>query len=396
VHAVEVEGLTKRFGDNEALRGVDLTVEPATVLGLLGPNGAGKTTIVRILSTLLRADGGRALVDGVDVTADPHSVRSRIGLTGQYAAVDERLTGRENIEHISRLFHLRRREVRRRSAELLERFDLVDAADRVVKSYSGGMRRRLDIAMSLVSEPAVLFLDEPTTGLDPRSRLVMWDLIEELVADGTTTVLTTQYLDEAERLADQVVVIDHGSVIADGTVDQLKVRIGGDRLAVTVGEADDLERAAALLGRERLAAPGTAHVDLLQRTVTVAVSDTHAIVPAVVRLLDHAGIEVHDVAVRRPTLDDVFLQLTGHVAAPDEVDEDGDTRSEGDGAPTPSPPPVPPAGSDATDEADEILRLLGEHARSRGSRPRSEADLDLALRQLDARWSTRRGAETDR
>ena len=216
MYAVEAEGLKKSFGETEALRGVDLAVAPATVLGLLGPNGAGKTTAVRILTTLLKADAGRAVVDGVDVAADPRAVRARIGLTGQYAAVDERLTGFESLEHVGRLFHLRTKDAKARATELLERFDLSDAGDRVVKGYSGGMRRRLDIAMSLVSRPSVLFLDEPTTGLDPRSRLGMWDLIEELVAEGTTTLLTTQYLDEAERLADHIVVIDHGTVIAKG------------------------------------------------------------------------------------------------------------------------------------------------------------------------------------
>jgi ABC-2 type transport system ATP-binding protein len=316
MYAVEAEGLTKSFGDTEALRGVDLTVAPATVLGLLGPNGAGKTTTVRILTTLLKADGGRATVDGVDVAADPRSVRARIGLTGQYAAVDERLTGFESLEHVGRLFHLRSSEAKRRATELLERFDLADAGGRVVKGYSGGMRRRLDIAMSLVSRPSVLFLDEPTTGLDPRSRLGMWDLIEELVAEGTTTLLTTQYLDEAERLADDIVVIDHGTVIAKGTADELKGQTGGDRLEVTVARADDLDRTAELL-QDRCAVTGGERVDREARTVTIAASDTHKIVPGVVRLLDDADIEVVDVVVRRPTLDDVFLQLTGRPAESD-------------------------------------------------------------------------------
>jgi len=323
MYAVEAEGLKKSFGETEALRGVDLAVEPATVLGLLGPNGAGKTTTVRILTTLLKPDGGRATVDGVDVIHDPRRVRARIGVTGQYAAVDERLTGFESLEHVGRLFHLPAKEAKKRAAELLERFDLTDAGSRVVKGYSGGMRRRLDIAMSLVSRPTVLFLDEPTTGLDPRSRLGMWDLIEELVAEGTTTLLTTQYLDEAERLADDIVVIDHGTVIAKGTADSLKGQIGGDRLEVSVARVDDLDRTAALL-QDRCAVTGAEHVDRDARTVTIAVSDTNKIVPGVVRLLDDADIEVVDVVVRRPTLDDVFLQLTGRPAEAD--DDEGAER----------------------------------------------------------------------
>jgi ABC-2 type transport system ATP-binding protein len=261
------------------------------------------------------------------------------------------------------------------------------------------MRRRLDIAMSLVARPAVLVLDEPTTGLDPRSRLAMWDLIDQLVADGTTTLLTTQYLEEAERLADRVVVVDRGAIIADGTVDELKVAVGGDRLAVTVARAADLEPAVALLQRERLATPGTAQIDRAALTATVAVADTRVLVPGVVRLFDHAGIVLHDVAVRRPTLDDVFLQLTGHVASPDDLQ-----AHEGPGAPVPAaagqlatdPAAVTATAPDPPDEADEILRLLGEHARSRGGRARTEADLELALRQLDARWSPQRRAGSRR
>ena len=228
--AIAATGLVKRFGDNVALGGIDLEVPRGAIYGLLGPNGAGKTTAVRIFTTLLRPDAGSALIDGIDVVADPDQVRTRIGLTGQYAAVDERLTGRENMQHVARLFHLPRREVVARASELLQRFDLADAADRIVKGYSGGMRRRLDIAMSLIARPSVLFLDEPTTGLDPRSRLAMWEMIEELEQDGTTVLLTTQYLDEAERLAQRIVVVDHGKVIAEGTADELKDRIGGEHL----------------------------------------------------------------------------------------------------------------------------------------------------------------------
>jgi ABC-2 type transport system ATP-binding protein len=311
--AVITENLTKRFGKTEALKGVSFEVERATVLGLLGPNGAGKTTAVRILTTLLRPDGGSATIDGIDVAKEPQKVRARIGLTGQYAAVDERLTGKENIEHIGRLFHLGGSEARRRGDELLERFNLADAGSRLVSEYSGGMRRRLDIAMSLIAKPSVLFLDEPTTGLDPRSRLDMWDLIDELVADGTTTLLTTQYLDEADRLAKQIVVIDHGAVIAQGTAAELKRRIGGERLEVTLSSRDTIPDALRALGP---LACGPEHVDEVAPVITLPVDGSDGIVPAAVRALDLEGIKVNDLAIRRPTLDDVFLDLTGH--APEE------------------------------------------------------------------------------
>jgi ABC-2 type transport system ATP-binding protein len=321
------EGLTKRFGETEALRGVDFAVERATVLGLLGPNGAGKTTSVRILTTLLKPDAGRALIDGIDVAAEPRKVRARIGLTGQYAAVDERLTGRENLEHIGRLFHLGVPEAKRRAGALLERFDLVDAGDRPVRGYSGGMRRRLDISMSLISRPAVLFLDEPTTGLDPRSRQSMWDLINELVADGTTTLLTTQYLDEAEHLAHEIVVIDHGLVIARGTADELKDQSGGDRVEITLDDPTKADQVGAIV-RQGIAVSGGESIEQSGRTITIPVRESSGIVPTVVRLLDDEGIGVHDVVVRRPTLDDVFLKLTGHVA--DEGDgTDGPDAIEG-------------------------------------------------------------------
>ena len=313
--AVEARGLVKRFGATEALRGVDLTVERATVLGVLGPNGAGKTTAVRILTTLLKPDAGTAWIDGIDVVKEPRRARARIGLTGQYAAVDERLTGYENLVHVGRLFHLRTKEARARATEMLERFDLVAAGSRISGTYSGGMRRRLDIAMSLVGRPSVLFLDEPTTGLDPRSRNAMWDLIDELVAGGMTTLLTTQYLEEADRLAHQIAVIDHGVVIERGTPEELKRRVGGEQIDVLVSRADDLGRV-----HEALAAfaTGEPHYEKAGRRVVIPVGDVRGVVPQVVRRLDEAGIDVDDVGVRQSTLDDVFFALTGHGADDDE------------------------------------------------------------------------------
>jgi len=322
--AVVADGLVKRFGDTEALRGVSFEIPRATVLGVLGPNGAGKTTAVRILSTLLRADGGRALIDGIDVGRHPRQARARIGLTGQYAAVDERLTGIENLQLVGRLFHMRKADAAARGRELLDRFSLDQAADRVVKGYSGGMRRRLDIAMSLIARPSVLFLDEPTTGLDPRSRLEMWDVIDGLVADGTTLLLTTQYLDEAERLADDIVVIDKGTVIARGTEEELKARSGGASVHVTLADAGALGRVRGLLG-DLVPAAAVEAVDAEARTVSLPVSRTDHVVPTVVRALDDADIDVLDVAVHQPTLDDVFLQLTGHAATTTDDDTDNST-----------------------------------------------------------------------
>jgi ABC-2 type transport system ATP-binding protein len=322
--AVEAVGLQKRFGDTEALRGVDFEIPRATVLGVLGPNGAGKTTAVRILTTLLKPDAGRAVIDGIDVVAEPRRVRSRIGLTGQYAAVDERLTGYENLELVGRLFHLSTKVARERARELLDRFDLADAGDRVSKDYSGGMRRRLDIAMSLIARPSVLFLDEPTTGLDPHSRNAMWELIEGLVADGMTTLLTTQYLEEAEYLAHDIVVIDHGAVIERGTPAALKARSGGERIEITVGEVAELEKVTGVLSH-LVRGQAKPWIDAESLVVGLPVADSDGIVPASVRALDDAGITVRDVVLRQPTLDDVFLDLTGHKATEDETDE-GDER----------------------------------------------------------------------
>jgi len=325
MHAVEARGLAKHYGDVKALNGLDVSVERGTVLGLLGPNGAGKTTAVRILTTLLAPDAGTATIDGVDVIAQPEIVRTRIGLTGQSAAVEERMTGRENLEMIGSFFHFDRTQRKSRAAELLERFDLVDAGDRIANTYSGGMRRRLDIAMSLVARPAVLFLDEPTTGLDPRSRIGMWSVIEELSDDGTTVVLTTQYLEEADQLADNVVVIDSGVKIAEGSVDELKDQIGGDRIRVTIARAENIE-----VARTALASLATGAIEVEGPTATTLTAPIRAgggVVPQAIRALDDAGADVVDVEVRRPTLDDVFLALTGHRAETEESASDAEVTA---------------------------------------------------------------------
>ncbi len=314
-YAVRAEGLVKvygsRSGEVRALDGLDLEVEEGTVVGLLGPNGAGKTTSIKVLTTLLRPDAGRAEVAGIDVLADPKAVKRKIGVSGQYAAVDEYLTGFENLDMVGRLYHLGAPASRTRARELLERFDLAEAADRPVKGYSGGMRRRLDLAGALVARPPIIFLDEPTTGLDPRSRLGMWGVISDLVREGTTLLLTTQYLEEADRLADRIAVIDHGRVIAEGTADTLKEQVGGERVEVVVVHDDQLGAA-----REALAGLGTGEtvVDDRSRRLTVPVSGGASVLIEALRRLDSAGVAVHDVGLRRPTLDDVFLSLTGRAA----------------------------------------------------------------------------------
>ena len=315
---VEASGLVKRYREVTALDGLDLAVAEGSVLGLLGPNGAGKTTAVSILATLLVPDAGSARVAGADVVAEPREVRRRIGLSGQFAAVDEHLTGFENLDMIGRLYHLSRRRARARAGELLELFDLADAGGRPVKTYSGGMRRRLDLAGALVAAPPVLFLDEPTTGLDPHGRRQLWEVIRGMVGGGTTVLLTTQYLEEADQLADRILVIDHGKAIAEGTADDLKSRVGAERIEVTVTDAATLERARQVLARF---AVGEQRADRRSRSLITPIAGGATALAEALHELNRARVAVQDVGLRRPTLDDVFLTLTGHAADPTEDDE---------------------------------------------------------------------------
>ncbi|MFJ5923153.1 ATP-binding cassette domain-containing protein [Kitasatospora sp. NPDC092948] len=318
--AIEAENLVKTFGDVRALDGVSLDVPEGTVLGLLGPNGAGKTTTVRVLTTLLQPDSGRATVAGLDVLKHPNRVRSLIGLSGQYAAVDEYLTGRENLQMVGELYQMSARDAKKRALELLEWFNLSEAMDRTAKTYSGGMRRRLDLAAALVVRPPVMFLDEPTTGLDPRNRLALWEVIETLVEQGTTLLLTTQYLEEADRLAHDIAVVDHGKVIARGTADELKAQIGGERIEVVVHRPDLIPEAVAALTPF---AKGDPAVEKNTRRITVPVSGGAKVLADAIRELDARSIEIDDIGLRRPTLDDVFLSLTGHATEDETVADEG-------------------------------------------------------------------------
>ncbi len=306
---ITVQNITKTFGRLTALDNISFDIDAGKVIGLLGPNGAGKTTIVRILTTLLKQDSGKASVLGYDTTAKASELKSVIGLTGQFTAVDERLTGRENLELIGRLYHLSREEVSDRTTNLLEKFGLTNAADRITRDYSGGMRRRLDLAASMLNNPKVLFLDEPTTGLDPQSRIALWDIIKELSANGVTILLTTQYLEEADHLADEIIVIDHGKIIAQGTPQELKKELGGDVVEAHLSHAHEIE--SALSSLQVLTASKEARVDHDLGIITIPASRGSSDLLDIVRILDHENIEIADIALRQPTLDDVFLKLTG-------------------------------------------------------------------------------------
>lgn len=312
--AISVKNLTKSFKTLKVLKGVDLSVQKGRVHALLGPNGAGKTTMIKIMSTLLLPDSGKVTINGFDAMKEPDKVRSEIGLTGQYAAVDEYLTGQENMEMMGRLYRLSVTDSKTRGKELLEQFDLQDAANRVVKTYSGGMRRRLDLAISLIATPPILFLDEPTTGLDPRSRLTMWDIIKELSSLGTTILLTTQYMEEADQLADKITVIDEGKVIAEGTAEELKQKIGKERLEIVIAKNNSIDEARKLLRDDVV-------VDEKKRTLTVPMSDGVGEVKEVLDRLASGNIELEALSLHKPTLDDVFLTLTGHVATADAEEE---------------------------------------------------------------------------